>query len=460
MTTIGDLVSRLQSVLGCDHVSAVEEELQEFTIVGLVPSAVVRPGSAAEVAGIVRFALSEKIALIPCGSGSKLEVGPPPSRYDVAVDMTRLNSIAHYDAGDLTLAVDAGASLRQLTEFLAEQKQILPLAVPCFESCTVGGVVGSGIDSSLRLQYGTARDFLIGAEFVDGTGKLCKSGGRVVKNVTDYDLHKLLIGSLGTLGIITRLNFRTYPMPESSCGHVATFVELEDALLYRESVLAAGLPMANVEVLSPEISSILGGILKRGDLELPVCMGPAKWCVYVSFEGQQSVLQRIARELEKCAEKVRAQDHTTLENEMDETLGGMLREAFEWLRWSAAHVVLLRISLASLRVTDLVEFAHLAHANSLRHALLVRAAGIVYFALMAEGLDDTAISSLLKATAAVFHAVQNRKGHFKILHGPRILREALVGKISNEIDLSMENRVRQAFDPHNIFAPGRTVGAF
>ena len=115
---------------------------------------------------------------------------------------------------------------------LAAQNQFLPLAVPCFGSSTIGGTVASGMDSTLRLQYGTARDLLIGAEFVDGTGRFCRSGGRVVKNVTGYDLHKLLIGSLGTLAAITRLNFRTYPLPELRGGFLAGFSSADAALVF------------------------------------------------------------------------------------------------------------------------------------------------------------------------------------------------------------------------------------
>jgi len=89
-----------------------------------------------------------------------------------------------------------------------------PISAACrsfFEDCTVGGTIAAGADSALRFSYGSARDFLLGAEFVNGEGTFTKSGGRVVKNVTGYDLHKLLIGSLGTLAVITRLNFRTFP---------------------------------------------------------------------------------------------------------------------------------------------------------------------------------------------------------------------------------------------------------
>src|SRR5439155_5999767 len=124
---------------------------------------------------------------------------------------------------------------------LYKQKQFLPLPVPFYFESTIGGIIASGVDSALRHSYGTARDFLIGAEFIDGTGHLCKSGGRVVKNVTGYDLHKLLIGSLGTLAVITRLNFRTFPAPVSSRGFVASFASAENALALRRSIVESPL---------------------------------------------------------------------------------------------------------------------------------------------------------------------------------------------------------------------------
>jgi FAD binding domain len=124
--------------------------LFSFAVDGFSPSAIVLPVSAAEVEEVVRFAASEELAIISCGSRSKLEIGMPPARYDIALDMRGLCQIAHYDAGDLTLSVDAGIPLRQLQQTLAHKQQFLPLAVPCFETSTVGGAVASGIDSVLR----------------------------------------------------------------------------------------------------------------------------------------------------------------------------------------------------------------------------------------------------------------------------------------------------------------------
>ena len=206
-------LSRLEAALGRTIAFSEPSDCAKYAVDGFAPATVVRPRSVDEAAEAVRFAGSEKLAMIACGARTKPGIGMPPAHYDIALDICELRSVAHYDPGDLTLSVDAGMTLSAIEHLLAEKNQFLPLAVPFSARATIGGTIASGIDSTLRQGYGTARDFLIGAEFVNGTGALTKSGGRVVKNVTGYDLHKLLIGSLGTLAVITRLNFRTFPRP-------------------------------------------------------------------------------------------------------------------------------------------------------------------------------------------------------------------------------------------------------
>ena len=187
------------------------------------PSAVVAPADAAQIAEILRFAVAEKLAVIPTGGCTKLGIGSPPARYDLALDLSRMNRVLAYDPHDLTLGVEPGVRIADLLRTLGEQKQFLPLAVPFAERATIGGIVAANSSSPLRHAYGAVRDFCLGMEFVTGEGAQAKSGGRVVKNVTGYDLHKLLIGSLGTLAVITRVNFRTFPMPQAQGTFVASF---------------------------------------------------------------------------------------------------------------------------------------------------------------------------------------------------------------------------------------------
>ncbi|MGB2634579.1 MAG: FAD-binding oxidoreductase [Candidatus Acidiferrum sp.] len=459
MTATADVAGRLAEAIGPKRVVSAAEELEGYAVDGLLPSAIVRPASPEEAAEVVRFALAEKLAVLPLSSRSKSELGVPPERYDIAVDMTGLHGIAHFDAGDLTLSVDAGMPLRELEMHLKQRGQFLPLAVPCFESATVGGTIASGIDSALRLQYGSARDFLIGAEFVDGTGQLCKSGGRVVKNVTGYDLHKLLIGSQGTLGIITRLNFRTFPLAPAFGGHLAGFEKPQAALGYRSAIEKAGLPLANLEVLNPRAAVMIRAILQRSGEASPPELEREQWFVYASFEGSAEVVRRISGELERITRGLEAGLSRPMENPEEEALGGMLRESFEWLRWASAANVICRLALPKLNTQFVDALSQMAEEAELNAALLVRSTGIVYFTALAQDADETAIAALAKIAAGVRAIAYAEKGHATLLHAPLAIKQMLVAEPGAiEIDLAMQQRVKQAFDPSGIFAPGRVVG--
>ncbi|HXP22740.1 MAG TPA: FAD-binding oxidoreductase [Candidatus Sulfotelmatobacter sp.] len=456
MSTTASLAARLQGTIGRHRVVSSEEELAEYVVDGIVPGAIVKPQSAEEAAEVMRFAAADKLALIPVGSRSKCDIGMPPERYDIALDMTGMREIAHYDAGDLTLSVDAGTPLRQLEQVLAESQQFLPLAVPCFESSTVGGAIASGIDSVLRQQYGTARDFLIGAEFVDGKGNICKSGGRVVKNVTGYDLHKLLIGSLGTIGVITRLNFRTFPLAAAYGGHVASFESAERALAFRNAVEASGLPVANLELLSPRMAAITKAILEKEDGPVPGCVEGSSWAVYASFEGNERVVERVAQDVERLARDAGARQDEPLDAGSDAQLGGVLREAFEWLRWAAPAVTLFRITMPRILPQSLAALSR--PQDSLRRALLVRAGGVVYFSVMGDTEDEETIAALETMAKDIFALAAEKQGQATLLHAPLGLKKRLSVWGLARGDFSLMKKVKQAFDPDGIFAPRRYVG--
>lgn len=456
MSTTANLATRLEATIGKHRVVSAEEELAEYAVDGLAPGAIVRPTTGEEAAAVVRFAAAEKLTVIPLGSRSKCDVGKPPVRYDIALDMTGMREIAHFDAGDLTLSVDAGMPLRQLEEALAEKQQFLPLAVPCFESSTAGGAIASGIDSVLRQQYGTVRDFLIGAEFVDGKGNLCKSGGRVVKNVTGYDLHKLLIGSLGTIGVITRLNFRTFPLPAAYGGHMASFESVERALAFRNAVEASGLPVANLELLSPRMSTITKAILEKEDGPVPGCIGGGLWSMYVSFEGNEIVVERVARDVQRLAREAGTAKDEPLDAGSDSQLGGVLREAFEWLRWAAPAVALFRISMPQVAPETLAALSR--PGDSLRRALMLRAGSVIYFSLMGDSETEETLRAFQKAADEVFALAAAKHGHATLLHAPLTLKGRLNVWGPVRRDFAVMKKVKQAFDPGNIFAPGRYVG--
>src|ERR1700688_2148625 len=416
MSTVAtNVAARLETVIGAAHVNGDPEFCAKFSVDGVVPSAVARPASSAEVVEIVRFAKSEKLTLIPCGRRTKLGIGMTPARYDIVLDMTGLNQIAYYDPGDLTLSVDAGTSLTELADALAKQQQFVPLAVPFFEECTVGGTIASNIGSSRRPAYGSARDFLLGAEFVNGAGTFTKSGGRVVKNVTGYDLHKLLIGSLGTLGAITRLNFRTFPLPEGYGHLVSTFSSVDSIVRFQAMVSKSPLTPSSFDILGPEAALMVAEFKDNRDSALPSWFTSGEWHVCVGFEGAKTILRRYSSELVQYAQKCGASNYHLLEESDDKALGGALRELVNLLCWSGPAATIFKINTLPGFTPDVPDLSALAARFLIPSYIFANSSGPLYFALAPNDLDDKTIGSLVHVASGVFEYAAEHNGSASIL---------------------------------------------
>ena len=167
MTASGTIaLSRLSDIFGEANVIRDPALLAAYRIGGQSPTAAVQPRSSEEVSEILKFATSEKLTSVISGARTKLAMGIPPRQYDLALDMSRMQRIIGYDPQDLTLSVESGTPLQTISNALAEHGQFLPLAVPFSARATIGGTIASGVDSPLRQSFGTARDFVLGMEFV------------------------------------------------------------------------------------------------------------------------------------------------------------------------------------------------------------------------------------------------------------------------------------------------------
>ena len=189
--------------------------------------AVVKPRSADELANMLREAAETGKAVTPVGGGRAATMGGLLERCDVELHTTGLDRVIEHTASDMVVTVEAGIQVEALQEHLARSGQFLPLDPFNSPGHTVGGLLASGWTGPLRLRYGSARDFLIGIRVALPDGKLASAGGRVVKNVSGYDLMKLHGGALGSLGVIVAASFKVFPRPlrdvtvESHDGWVA-----------------------------------------------------------------------------------------------------------------------------------------------------------------------------------------------------------------------------------------------
>src|SRR6202171_5208529 len=185
-------------------------------VAGAQPNLMIEPGTERELAEVLRLSNEAGLAVIPRGGGTKLGWGNSPARADLILSTARLTKIIEHAWADLTVTVEAGCTIQKLQETLAQHGQRLALDPLWPEKATVGGVLSTNDSGALRLRFGALRDLIIGATIALPDGTLASSGGKVVKNVAGYDLPKLVTGSFGTLGVITRAVFRLHPLPRAA----------------------------------------------------------------------------------------------------------------------------------------------------------------------------------------------------------------------------------------------------
>ena len=224
MTTtpaIGRFTAELRAICGPEHVVDDPAELQRQEILGVSPRVSVMPGSADEIVAILHFANEHGLNIVPAGGFTQQQTGNPPAQIDVLLSTARLTEVEHYDPGDLTVGIGAGYTVAHLSAMVGKDGLFFAAADPPLpQQATIGGLLATGMTGPHRQGYGGLRDYCIGVRFVTGDGRKGKGGGRVVKNPAGYDMMKLLIGSQGTLGVITSASFKLFPAPRQTRTYV------------------------------------------------------------------------------------------------------------------------------------------------------------------------------------------------------------------------------------------------
>ena len=451
------LTSRLADLVGPTRVIAEAASLAACEVDGRSPSAILQPNSAAEIAEILRFASAERLAVIPIGGRTHLGIGMPPRQYDLALDLSRMNKVLACEPRDLTLGIEPGVTCAVLARELRQKGQFLPIAPPFDDRATLGGVVAAGADSPLRYGYGATRDFLLGVEFVTGEGLISKSGGRVVKNVTGYDLHKLFVGSLGTLGIITRLNFRTFPLPQLRRIFLIAFDASSRAFEFCRLLVNSPLDPKVLEVIDSGTAALFQS---RGIDFLPA----GSWLVAIEAAGHESVLARHERDLASISREAGAAAFISLEESQRDQLFACLSE-FQSIALAANRpAVIFRVPILPSAMPSLLEkIRSLADHHGLTCAILVRALGVVYVALLSP--EQSPVESEELTRSALISCSRSMVDLF-ISQGalPAIERCPLDVKAALDVwpppgpENEIAQRLKRVFDPREILSPGRFRG--
>jgi glycolate oxidase FAD binding subunit len=425
--SIDNFVAAIRPSLESDAVSAVR--LGEFAVDGMTPEIAVTPNSVEQLQRVLTEAREARLATVAIGGGTHLGAGNAPAAYDVAISTARLDTTFEHEPADLTVTVDAGVRLALVQARLAEHGQTLPLDPPCGDDATIGGVLAANAHGPLRHAYGTARDWLIGIRVVHADGATSKSGGRVVKNVAGYDMHKLYVGSLGTLGVIAQATFKLAPLPRAQTTAAVAFGTAREACAFVIAARDAGLSLHAAELLSPPAAHAV--------------MEDARWIVLARVAGGAAGVERSLRELAHLAEETRAG--------IDEGDG-----APAWQRWSRAFrpgVLSLRVSVMPSAIADTVEVLDRGFAGAAAQMSATVTAGLIRINL------EPSHEARAAALVARAHEVAARAGGtVSIDAAPAVLKREIDVFGPLRPDFAIMRRLKEQFDPQGVLSPGRFAG--
>lgn len=425
------LASLLESALGADAVIA-GEATAGYAVDGLAPQVVVRPGSIQQVAEVMRLAQEAGAAVIPWGGGTMMHLGNPPARYDIALVLSELGAIVEHEPADLTATVQAGCTLAGLQSHLAKAGQFLALDPPLEERASIGGILAANASGPSRHAYGAARDLVIGMKVVTADGRLTKAGGKVVKNVAGYDLCKLYIGSLGTLGIIVEATFKLWPLPKAQAMACLPFPDGEGACRYAAELQRRGLALRAVELLGASAA-------QRAGLETDAPYLLALW-----LAGTPAAVDRSLTEVQALAR----------------TMGtGLSCAEHNEERWAAIRCLVAADGLellckASLFPSKLPSLLAAIESRGEKPSLLARPTlGLAY-------LGWAEIADAVGVLAQWRHTVVSLGGTLVVEACPPELKQGIdvFGDASQRSDFGLMQRMKEQFDPKSFLNPGRYLG--
>jgi len=442
MAEIKTFAATVQQFASAVQIIDDPDELRNYALYGLLPRLAVIPETVEQVGQVVACANQQGLTLLTRGGGSHINLGGIPEHFDILLETARLTRLLEHEAPDLTCHVEAGITLTTLQAQLATKGQWIALDPPNAQQTTIGGILASNASGPKRLRYGTARDIVIGLHVVQASGEIARSGGRVVKNVAGYDLNKLYIGSLGTLGVIVEANFKLQPFPEKERTLILTFSNAADAMRTVIAILGSLLTPSAIELIDSGAASDMDDFF---GLNLPT----NGYTLAVNFEGIPTAIDRQLDEMRMLARKNSALLGDELVGEAQTQFWNVVREHTQ------GSVTCKAAILVSQMATYLQTIEQVCRRHELEAAVVAHAGnGILYIELRPSDATHRLVEAI---TELRFHA-QEARGSMVVERCPIDLKRRISVWGEPGSDFYLMQRLKQQFDLKGTFVRGRFVG--
>ena len=435
-----------------DEASRVAHSYDATPMLQALPDAVIYPSGTEEVSRIMQVLSRHKIPVVSRGSGTNLAGGTVPVAGGVVMVMHRMNRILELDLENLTAVVQPGLITR---EFMAEVERhglFYPPDPSSMAVSTIGGNIAEGSGGLRGLKYGTTKDYVIGLEAVLASGEIIRTGGKLMKDVAGYDLTKLLVGSEGTLAIITEATLKLIPPPEAKRTMLAMFRSLDDAARTVSKIIEARIIPATLEFMDNPTIRVVDDFAKLG---LPHDM---EAILLIEQDGDPAA---VARDIERIADICRAEraDRVEVAATPEEGLKLMTarRSALTALARLRPTTILEDATVPRSKIADMVrEISRIAAKYNVHIATFGHAGdGNLHPTATTDARDKDEIHRVEAAFEEIFDAAIRLGGTITGEHGVGVVKAPFLEWKVGAAGIGIMRGIKQAFDPDNLLNPGK-----
>lgn len=450
------LVKQLAGIAGKNNVLTARADLYcygyDATFRRYVPDVVVKPQNTGQVAAIIKLAVEKGVPVYPRGAGTGLSGGSLPVRGGIVMAMTDMNSIHEIDRENLLAVVEPGVVTAHLHRAVEKEGLFYPPDPASSDVCTIGGNIAECAGGPRGFKYGVTRDYVLGLELVSPTGEILRTGGKTVKNVSGYDLSRLLVGSEGTLGIITGAILRLIPRPRAVKTLMAVYDNLQQAGESIISISTAGVIPGTMEIMDQLAIRCVAGH-SGGDLPTN-----AAAILIIEVDGMEAAVQEEAAIVARVCQAAGARDVVVAERPADrDRLWRARRSVSAALVQFGPTKISEDATVPRSRIPDMItRLQQIREKYRLNLVIFGHAGdGNLHPNIVTNENNPEEMQRVEAAIEEIFRAAVSLGGTLSGEHGIGILKAPYMGLEFSPAELDYMEQIKKTLDPRGILNPGK-----
>ncbi len=453
------VIKQLEEIVGADHVLTSKEERicysYDATLFSSMPDVVVKPNTTKQVAAVMGFGNKEGIPVTPRGCGTGLSGGSVPVKAGIVMSLTRMNKIKEIDPENLLAVAEPGVINVDLDNSVEKVGLFYPPDPASKKQCTMGGNVAENAGGLRALKYGVTKDFIMALEVVLPTGDVIRTGTRTVKAVTGYDLTGLMVGSEGTLGIITEITVGLMPLPEHKETMLAMFTDLADAANTVSKIISAGILPATLEFLD---NATICCVEDYKSIGLP---RDAAAMLLIETDGIKEAAQKEAKAIiEICKENKASSVESAQSEEQRDDLWAARRSALAAITRLNPSLVQEDVVVPRNRLADMaVAAAEIGKKYNLKTATYGHAGdGNLHPSFLVDVRRPEEMERARKGVRELFETALALGGTLSGEHGVGTEKAPYLRMELSEATVNAMQSLKKAWDPNDVLNPGKIFG--